>query len=80
MYWHEGTHIEESSDDLLKLTDPPQPGPSDHPDALYADGSTQVSIGDHVTARNILFRKDGRVAYVPGISKRNREFEHGGLV
>jgi hypothetical protein len=79
VFWHEGAQIEEFSNNLTELTDPPEPVPSDHPEVFYSDGSTQILIGDHVSARDILFRKDGRIVYVPGISKRNWEFEHGGL-
>jgi hypothetical protein len=79
VYRHEGPEIEEFADDLLTLTNPPPPTASSHPTVFYADGSTRVMIGDHVSARDLLFRKEGRVVYLPGVSKKNREFEHGGL-
>ncbi len=79
VYWHEGPEIETFSEDLSLLTDPPRPQPTDHPDIFYADGATHVMLGDHISARDLLFRKEGRVVYVPGISKKNRELEHDGL-
>ncbi len=79
VYWHEGGQIEQFAEDLRTLTHPPDPTPSNHGSVFYADGTTLVMIGDHVSARDLLFRKEGRVAYVPGVSRRNREFEHGGL-
>ena len=79
VYWHEGPEIETFADDLASLTNPPEPIPSDHGPVYYSDGATQVLIGDHVYARDILFRYEARVVYVPGVSKRNRELEHGGL-
>jgi hypothetical protein len=79
VYRHEGPEIETFSEDLSLLTDPLPPQPTDHPDILYADGVTQVMLGDHISARDLLFRKEGRVVYVPGISKKNRELEHDGL-
>lgn len=79
VYWHETGEIDQFSPDVRMLTDPPYPMPSDYPIVFYSDGTTQVIPGDHVSARDLLFRKEGRVAYVPGVSKRNRELEHGGL-
>ena len=79
VYWHEGTEIEEFCDDLRMLTHRPDPVPSNHATVFYADGTTRVIPGDHVSARDLLFRKEGRVVYVPGVSRRNREFEHDGL-
>jgi hypothetical protein len=79
VYWHEGPGIEIFAEDLSSLTNPADPIPSDQGPVYYSDGATQILVGDHVNARNILFRHEGRVVYVPGISKRNRELEHGGL-
>lgn len=48
----------------------------------YADGKTEVKIGDRVTSRLWfrLFRKTlGRVVYVPGVTPKNPEMEHHGL-
>lgn len=79
VYWHDEAEIREFKDDLSLLTNPPDPEPSKHAAVFYADGATQVMLGDHVSARDLLFRKTGRIVYIPGVSKRNREFEHGGL-
>ena len=79
VYWHEGPEIETFTNNLSSLTSPPDPRPSAHGPVYYSDGATQVLIGDHVYARDLLLRHVARVVYVPGISKRNRELEHGGL-
>jgi hypothetical protein len=79
VYWHEGATIEPFADHLRDLTDPSDPVPSSHGPVFYADSKTPVMIGDHVSARDMLFRKQGRVVYVPGVSRKNRELEHGGL-
>lgn len=39
----------------------------------------KVELGDEVVARDIFFKRNGRVVYVPGISPLNTEFEYGGL-
>jgi hypothetical protein len=79
VYWHDEAQISEFTDDLRLLTNPPEPEPSEHAAVFFSDGATSVMLGDHVSARDFLFRKEGRVVYVPGVSRRNREFEHGGL-
>jgi hypothetical protein len=79
VYWHDEAAIREFKDDLCLLTNPPDPEPSKHPVVFYVDGATPVMLGDHVSARDLLFRKQGRVVYVPGVSRKNREFENGGL-
>lgn len=79
VYWHEGAEIEQFNDDLRMLTDLPDALPSNHATVFYSDGVTQVELGDHVSARDLFLRKQGRVVYVPGMSRKNREFEHGGL-
>lgn len=48
----------------------------------YHDGITVVQLGDRVEVRGLILffrKKQGRVNYVPGISRRNPEMEHGGL-
>lgn len=46
----------------------------------YRGGSPEVQLGDRVKARLwLLFPKNGRVVYVPGISQRHPEFERDGL-
>jgi hypothetical protein len=52
---------------------------SEYKKIFYFGGEDQVMLGDEVTARDLFFKRTGRVAYVPGISKKNSEFEHGGL-
>jgi hypothetical protein len=52
-----------------------------NPPLFYADGATAVQLGDCVEAKIFLFiRKRGKVAYVPGISKRRSEFEFNGVM
>jgi hypothetical protein len=49
---------------------------------LYADKKTHVEVGDAVVYRAMLTpwrRRNGRVSYVPGISKFNPEMEYNGL-
>ena len=46
----------------------------------YFDGITEVRLGDVVTARVwFIWKKKGRVVYLPGVSQKNEEFEHHGL-
>ena len=48
---------------------------------MYQDGQ-QLLIGDLVQFRGLRFWKgwrDARVSYVPGISLRHEQMEHGGL-
>ena len=53
-----------------------------YPTARYKSGET-VGIGDHVQTRSWvelwLVKHQGRVEYVPGISKKNEIMEYGGL-
>jgi hypothetical protein len=45
----------------------------------YADGVTDVQLGDRA-ALSIWFRlRIGRVVYIPGVSPRNPEFEYNGM-
>ena len=45
----------------------------------YADGTTEVRLGDGASVSVWFRRRTGRVVYVPGISKRNPEFEYHGM-
>lgn len=48
----------------------------------YAGTGTDVQLGDHVSYRSQLLWwrwKNGRVSYLPGVSKRHAEMEHNGL-
>jgi hypothetical protein len=79
VYWHEGPEIEVLQDNLDALLNPPAPTITKRPPVLYADGQTQVLLGDEVTARSFFIRRPARVVYVPGISKKNRDMEFNGL-
>lgn len=79
VYWHEGPQVEVFSPDLQQLIDLPEKPSSAQ--AFYADG-TPVMLDDRVELRVWvkLFRKlPGTVVYVPGLSKRWSQMEHGGL-
>src|ERR1043166_2864687 len=46
----------------------------------YLDCVTDVRLGDVVRARVwLIWKKKGRVVYVPGVSQKNEEFEHHGI-
>ena len=46
----------------------------------YAGGVTEVFLGDKVTCRHFLFwKREGQIAYVPGISERHSQLEFNGL-
>lgn len=79
VFWHEEQREEIFAAHIRNLTNPPQPVPSACKQILYHDGKTEVRLGDEVSARDVFFRRDGRVNYLPGVSKKNRNMEHGGL-
>jgi hypothetical protein len=80
VFWHEEQRSELFSEHVKNLTQPPPSIPSKCSAVLYHDSSTPVEIGDEVSARDlIIFRREGRVYYVPGISKKNRSMEFNGL-
>lgn len=79
VFWHEGAIVEPLKHALAELTDPPPPTPSNVPPVLYANGVTRVLLGDEVMDKFLFFKRRGRVTYVPGISRKHRELEHGGL-
>jgi hypothetical protein len=83
-FFHEGPEINALPDDLetlLGLKDRP-PSKDDYPKAIYETGEP-VALGDQVRFRSwAAFWKgwqEGVVDYVPGVSNKNLEFEHGGL-
>jgi len=48
----------------------------------YHKTDTVVAMGDRVLYRSIytlFFKKNGRIAYVPGVSSRHQNMEFGGL-
>jgi hypothetical protein len=45
----------------------------------YADGVTEVQLGDRATVSFWFRRHTGRVVYIPGVSPRNPEFEYNGM-
>ena len=61
------------------LINPPPPKASEWETIFYYGGEVKVELGDEVSARDLLFRKLGRVSYLPGVSKKHRDFEHDGL-
>ena len=82
VFWHDEGRIERYLLDIDTLAAPPEPAPSPRPPVRYFGGETPVQVGDHVTVRGVVQfwrRFPGRVSYVPGISKKNRNLEHGGL-
>ena len=79
VYWHEERCYEKHSDDIENLTHPEPVNPSKHKAIFYFGGKIEVKLGDEVSARDILFRRNGRIVYVPGVSNKNRNMEHGGL-
>jgi hypothetical protein len=80
VFWHEGPQTEVFAKNIGTLTFPPPPTVSEVGPIYYSDGTTRVMLGDHVSVRTfVFFRSEGRVSYVPGISKRNRNMESNGL-
>lgn len=55
------------------------PAPSTGNSVYYYGTKVRVELGDEVVARDIFFKRNGRVVYVPGISPLNTEFEYGGI-
>jgi hypothetical protein len=46
----------------------------------YSDRVTEVRLGDYVrTKLFFLLPREGRVVYLPGVSQRHPQMEHGGL-
>ncbi len=76
VFWHDEDKFELFNNDINNLLFPPQAKPSNHPMIYYFGGEVEVKLGDEISARDLVFRKKGRVAYVPGISPINRELEH----
>ena len=79
VFWHEEKVSEKFIENIDILLNPPQPKASEWGTIYYYGGEVKVELGDEVSARELLFRKVGRVSYLPGISKKHRDFEHHGL-
>ena len=79
VFWHEEQRHDTFSRTLGELTNPPPASPSPFKPICYSAGQTQVQVGDKVSARDLLLRRDGRIVYLPGVSKKNRQMEHHGL-
>jgi hypothetical protein len=79
VYWHEENNSEILLDSIEKLISPDPLQPSENIKVFYSDGTTEIRLGDEVFARDLFMRKQGRVVYVPGISKKNWNMEHNGL-
>lgn len=79
VYWHDEKRWEVYSEQLPALLQQIEPAVSSRRKIYYHGGKTEVKLGDEVSARDLLLRKNGRVAYVPGVSKRNRELERSGM-
>ncbi len=75
VFWHEENKFELFNDDINNLLLSSREKPSDHSIIYYFGGEVEVKLGDEISARDLVFRKKGRVAYVPGISPINRELE-----
>lgn len=80
VFWHEG-HLHEiycaNVEDLLPNKKRP---PSDHGPVRYFGSEDQVLPGDRVFVKYwLLFKSEGTVVYVPGISPLRRELERDGL-
>lgn len=79
-FWHEETPPCRSyCSDIVQLTNPPPPQVSKVPTVMYSDGFTPVLLGDQIQSRFLFLRREGKGVCVPGISIRNRNYEHGGL-
>ncbi len=79
VWWHEGARIDVFAGAFKNLAHSSPPTITSRSPVLYHDGKTVVELGDEVTARCFFVRRVGRVVYVPGISKKNRDMEHHGL-
>ena len=80
VYWHDEPRYEIYSDNINKLTNPEPPKPSIYKTIFYHGGTVEVQLGDEVSACDFLFRKNGRIYYLPGVSKKNRNMEYSGLL
>jgi len=78
VYRHEGGLIEKLSLSIGNILID-TPNPSTQNSVYYYGTKVKVELGDEVVARDIFFKRNGRVVYVPGISPLNTEFECGGL-
>jgi len=78
-FWHEENACTVYPEALRDLTTLGPLAPSRGGPIYYADGTTEVRLGDRVSVRRFLIRRTGTVSYVPGISPKKRDMEHHGL-
>lgn len=78
VFWHEGSYIEVIIEDFNEYLNSLKKN-TDLPIIKYYSGE-QVLLNDFVYIKKLFFKKRGKVFYVPGISKKNPEFEYGGLL
>src|SRR5689334_16405515 len=71
VYWHEGPRIEVFAEEIETLVNRPSPAPTKRSPVFYHGGQNTVELGDEVTARFFFFRRQERIVYVPGKSKKN---------
>jgi hypothetical protein len=79
VYRHEEKLSKIFIENLDLLINPPPPKASEWGTIYYYGGEVEVKLGDEVSARDLLFRKIGRISYLPGVSKKHRDFEHDGM-
>jgi len=79
VFRHEEKVYNRFTESIDLLLNPSPPKASEWGTIFYYGGEVKVELGDEVSARDLLFRKVGRVSYLPGVSKKHRDFEHGGL-
>ena len=79
VFRHEENVSEKYIGNIDLLLNPRPPKASEWGTIYYYGGDVKVELGDEVSARDLLFRKVGRVSYLPGISKKHRDFEHNEL-
>lgn len=78
-FWHEEQACALFPENLCDLTQLGPLAPSSYGPIHYADGTTEVRLGDKVSIRSFFIRRTGTVSYVPGISPKKRDMEHHGL-
>lgn len=79
VYWHEEDKLTIFSPSIDSLFTKSESKISDFGAVFYNGGEIEVRLGDKISAKDFLLRKNGRVCYVPGISQVNKELEHDGM-
>ena len=77
-FCHEGPEVVVLNEPLSTLLGLEERLPSKGPMPRYVDGQ-EVQLGDLVQIRRWWKKHDGEIVYVPGISRRQPELEHGGI-